>query len=41
MEHKASVVPRLTWVPLAAAVLSPDAESVAVIVAVAPVGAPH
>lgn len=41
MEHKVSVAPRLTRVALAAAVVSPEAESVAVIMAVAPVAAPH
>jgi hypothetical protein len=41
MEHRVSVVPKLTWVALDAAVVRPEAESVAVMVAVAPVGAPH
>jgi hypothetical protein len=41
MEHKVSVVIRLTWVAAAGAVVRPEAVSEAVMVVVAPVGAPH
>ncbi len=41
MEHKVGVVPKLTSVPFDVAVVRPEAVSVAVIVAVAPEGAPH
>jgi hypothetical protein len=41
MEHKVSAVPKLTSVALVADVVKPDAESVAVMIAVDPAGAPH